>query len=122
MWISNAGFCSVMIRILCSSENPIAATGFADVSAGTHVTAERMRSEPEPLSGQDGSFRAVFGDLFVSAEDGRRYRLVGEAGTAAFDLTLLATARPLVHHDDGLVDFGEAGVTYYYSRPRLDHR
>ena len=95
-------------------------SGFADVSAGTHVTAERMRSEPEPLSALDGGFRAVFGDRFVSAEDGRRYRLVGEVGTAAYDLTLLATARPLVHHDDGLVDFGEAGITYYYSRPRLD--
>ena len=95
-------------------------SGFADVAAGTHVTTERMRSEPEPLSAQAGGFRAAFGDLFVSAEDGRRYRLVGEAGTAAYDLTLLATARPLVHDDDGLVDFGEAGVTYYYSRPRLE--
>ena len=95
-------------------------SGFADVSAGTHATTERLRSEPEPLSEQAGSFRAVFGDLFVSAEDGRRYRLVGGAGTAAYDLTLPATARPLVHDDDGLVDLGEAGITYYYSRPRLD--
>ena len=95
-------------------------TGFADVSAGTHATAERMRSEPEPLSEQAGVFRAGFGDLFVSAQDGRRYRLVGEVGTTAYDLTLLATAAPLLHHENGLVDFGEAGVTYYYSRPRLE--
>ena len=95
-------------------------TAFADVSGGTHETAERLRSEPEPLSEEAGVFRATFGDLFVSAEDGRRYRLVGEVGTTAYDLTLLATAAPLLHHDDGLVDFGEAGVTYYYSRPRLE--
>ena len=95
-------------------------SGLADVSAGTHATAERMRSEPEPLSGRPGSFRAEFGDLFVSAEDGRRYRLVGRVGTVAYDLTLLATATPLLHDDDALVDFGEAGVTYYYSRPRLE--
>ena len=94
--------------------------GFADVSAGTHATAERLRSEPEPLSEEAGVFRAAFGDLFVSAEGGRRYRLVGEVGTSAYDLTLLATGAPLLHHDDGLVDFGEAGVTYYYSRPRLE--
>ena len=95
-------------------------TGFADVSAGTHATAERVRSEPEPLSEQAGVFRAGFGDLFISAQDGRRYRLVGEVGATAYDLTLLATSRPLVHHDDGLVDFKEAGITYYYSRPRLE--
>ncbi len=94
--------------------------GFADVSAGTHATAERVRSESEPLTEQAGVFRAGFGDLFVSAQDGRRYRLVGEVGTTAYDLTLLATAQPLLHHDDGLVDFGKAGITYYYSRPRLE--
>ena len=94
--------------------------GFADVSAGTHATAERVRSEPEPLSEQAGVFRAGFGDLFISAQDGRRYRLVGEVGATAYDLTLLATTEPLLHHDDGLVDFKEAGITYYYSRPRLD--
>ena len=95
-------------------------TGLADVAAGTHATTERVRSEPEPLSGQAGVFRAGFGDLFVSAEDGRRYRLVGEVGATSYDLTLLATTRPLLHHDDGLVDFREAGITYYYSRPRLE--
>ena len=95
-------------------------TGFADVSAGTHATAERVRSAPEPLSERAGVFRAGFGDLFISAQDGRRYRLVGEVGGTAYDLTLLATAQPLLHHDDGLVDFKEAGITYYYSRPRLE--
>lgn len=93
--------------------------GFADVSAGTHATAERMRSEPEPLSVRAGVLTIPFGESFISVEEGGRYRLVGEVGATAYDLTLLATTQPLVHHDDGLVDFGEAGVTYYYSRPRL---
>ncbi len=95
-------------------------TGFADVADGTHATAERLRSQPEPPADEADVFRAGFGDLFISAQEGARYRLVGEVGTTAYDLTLLATTRPLLHHDDGLVDFKEAGITYYYSRPRLD--
>ena len=95
-------------------------TGFADVAAGTHATAERLRSQPEPPTGEADVFRAGFGDLFISVQEGARYRLAGEVGTTAYDLTLLATTRPLLHHDDGLVDFKKAGITYYYSRPRLD--
>ena len=43
----------------------------------------------------------------------------GQAG--AFGLTLdLATDRPAVLHDDvGYIDFGPAGGSYYYSRPRM---
>ena len=93
--------------------------GMVDAASGTHATVERIRSQPEPLSEPDG-LRVDFGRHLMSAEGGRRYRLVGEAGGTSYDLTLLTTSEPLRHHDDGLVDFGEAGITYYYSRPRLD--
>jgi len=35
-------------------------------------------------------------------------------------LDLKATRRPALHDDDGFVDFGPAGSSYYYSRTRLD--
>jgi predicted secreted hydrolase len=49
-------------------------------------------------------------------------RLVAASTTAGFGLQLaLSTAQPPVLHDTvGYVDFGEAGGSYYYSRPRLD--
>jgi predicted secreted hydrolase len=51
---------------------------------------------------------------------GLDYKLSAGAGGYSYDLTMTASAPPLIHDTDGLVDFAAAGVTYYYSRPRLD--
>ena len=93
--------------------------GLADAATGAHETSERVRLAPEPLASEAGAFRIEFGDSVVAGDNGESYRLTGRVGGTAYDLTLRSEADPLAHHDDGLVDFREAGVTYYYSRPRL---
>ena len=93
--------------------------GLADVTAGTYASAERVRAVPEPLASQPGGFSVAFGDILTSGEDGRQYQLVGQAGGTSYDLSLRTQGQPLAHDDDGLVDFEDIGVTYYYSRPRL---
>ena len=92
--------------------------GLADGATGTHAVSERISREEAPLSTPSGAF-ALPGDGAWMEGSGGRYRLTGNAGGVAFDLRLAATSDAVLHDDDGLVDFGEAGVTYYYSRPRL---
>jgi predicted secreted hydrolase len=101
--------------------------GLADTANSTHANAERLRTADAPLTAEPGDFAITIGDGLVTGEGGKRYRLVGSVGGeigASYDLTLTLVdgepaASALLHDDDGLVDFGEAGVTYYYSQPRL---
>jgi predicted secreted hydrolase len=93
--------------------------GLAEAGAATHVTAERLRTVNRRLRSEGDGFEIAMGEGSMAGEGGERYRLVGGAGGLTYDLSLTSMAPPLVHDDDGLVGFGEAGITYYYSRPRL---
>ena len=94
--------------------------GLADATPGGYATAERVHSASEPLPASPSGFDIRIGDWVMSGKSGSSYRLVGGAGGTTYDLTLTSTGDALLHDDDGLVDFEPAGVTYYYSRPRLD--
>ena len=56
----------------------------------------------------------------MAGTGGERYALRAAVGGYGYDLTLRSAAPPLLHGNDGLVDFGRAGVSYYYTRPRLE--
>ena len=96
--------------------------GLADAGAGTHASAERLRVAPRPEDGEPSGFSFDMGSWRMSGEGGERYRLRAGAGGVSYDLTLRASSRPLLHDEDGLVDFRRAGITYYFSRPRLEAR
>ena len=85
-----------------------------------HATAERLRATERPLTAEPGDFSVAIGDWLMRGRGGETYALRADAGGYAYDLALTAAAPPLLHSTDGLVDFGEAGITYYYTRPRLD--
>lgn len=85
-----------------------------------HTTAERLRAAAAPLAAEPGDFEVSMGDWLMRGSRGERYELRANAGGYAYDLDLTSAAPPLSHGNRGLVDFGEAGVTYYYTRPRLD--
>ncbi len=94
--------------------------GIGEVATATHHTSERLRTTDEPLTDDPGDFEITIGRGELTGAGGETYHLRGAAGTLSYDLTLATVGEPIVHDDDGLVDFGDAGVTYYYSRPRLD--
>ncbi len=95
--------------------------GLTDVNRASHHTGERLRSAEAVPAGPADGYAFDVGGVFAGT-DGERYRLVGAVDGYAYDLTLAATAPALVHDGDGLVDSGPAGITYYYTRPRLDVR
>lgn len=94
--------------------------GLGDVAGAVHYTSERLRTTDQPLTDDPGDFAIMIGQGELTGTNGEKYRLVGAAGNMAYDLTLTTVGEPVAHDDDGLVDFGEAGITYYYSRPRLE--
>ena len=94
--------------------------GLANASTNTHAMSERLRSTDAPLITTSDDFEITIGDDVVSGENGERYHLVGAAGGVAYDLALESVAPAILHDDDGLVELGESGITYYYSRPRLN--
>lgn len=71
-----------------------------------------------PVESEPGDFELGVQGSLMAGSAGETYTLRAEAGGYAYDLTLRATTEPLLHQG-GLVDFDFAGVTYYYTRPRL---
>jgi predicted secreted hydrolase len=99
--------------------------GLVDDNNNTHLVSERLRTTEAPFDSPQGDFKIVIGDGLMSGIGGQQYRLLGSVQGTTYDLTLTLggedpASSALLHDDDGLVDFGEAGVTYYYSQPRLD--
>lgn len=90
--------------------------GLTDVNEG-HVSGEK--SGFAEVVSAPGDFEAAMGGALMSGEGGETYRLRADVEGYAYDLTLIATTEPLLHQGDGLVDFRDAGTTYYYTRPRL---
>ena len=71
-----------------------------------------------PVETAPGDFEFAVGNTLMAGVGGEAYTLRAEADGYAYDLTLRATTEPILHQG-GLVDFDYAGVTYYYTRPRL---
>ena len=65
------------------------------------------------MTGGDGH------DRLTAATTPAEAAAAGSAGGLGLDLALAATKPPVLHDDDGWIDFGQAGGSYYYSRTAL---
>lgn len=86
---------------------------------GEHSTAERARAASKPLPGSPGNFEIVMGDWNMQGEEGASYLLHASVGGYEYNFKLASTGPPLLHGGLGILDYHDAGVTYYYTRPRL---
>lgn len=93
--------------------------GMSDVNANRQHASERVRLQPSPITTDPNSFRFDIGPSLMEGVNGEYYRLTASVGPYEYDLSLRSTTPPLAHGGIGLLEMGEAGVTYYYSRPRL---
>ncbi len=109
----------VVFRIREPSSGVAAHVRHIGLSGGAAGYAhEELFEVAAPAETASGDFElAVQGSLMAGA-GGETYTLRAEAGGYAYDLSLRTTTEPLLHQG-GLVDFDYAGVTYYYTRPRL---
>jgi predicted secreted hydrolase len=69
--------------------------------------------------GRTEGFDLAVGDWRVQGSDGRD-RLSASMPAYAIELALRSAKPPALHDRDGLVSFGPAGDSYYYSRTRMD--
>jgi predicted secreted hydrolase len=122
--ISNSGNVYGLHYVIFQVQEPISGQpiyigqlGFTDLKSGTHVTAEAVSSIPAAVSGDRFDLRVGTWEM---QGDGRTYRLVAQTKEVSFDLDLTVQGPAMLHDRDGLVDFQHSGVSYYYSRPRLD--
>jgi predicted secreted hydrolase len=88
-------------------------TGFAFTVAGTDLTgATTPGLNPWTMAGSQGTDRLV-----AAAHDGE---VSGDAiETFGIDLSLASRKQPALHDEDGWIDFGDAGGSYYYSRTAM---
>jgi predicted secreted hydrolase len=88
-------------------------TGFAFALSGVDVTGTvAPGSTPWTMGGSDGS------DRLVAAARGTE--VAGDPSAAiGLDLDLASRKAPALHDEDGYIDFGVAGGSYYYSRTAM---
>ncbi|MEX2599343.1 MAG: lipocalin family protein, partial [Dehalococcoidia bacterium] len=94
-------------------------TGLGDVAGNAHAQSERLRTQDQVVPSDPDGFAFEMGDWAMSGSAGQRYELLASAGDYSYALNLTDESTPVLHGQEGLVDFGLAGISYYYTRPRL---
>ncbi len=109
----------VVFRVREPSSGIVGHVRHIGLSGGTAGYAHAELFEvAAPVETEAGDFHLGVQGSLMAGSGGETYILRAEAGGYEYDLTLEATTEPLLHQG-GLVDFDFAGVTYYYTRPRL---
>lgn len=84
-------------------ELSVSPPGVLEPSAGGGAPSQTWTPEPWTMSGRDG-----------------RDRLIAVGSPGAIFLNLGTDRAPVLHDEDGWIDLGPAGGTYYYSRTRME--
>lgn len=87
-----------------------------DISHKHFTYDEQLESGPQPQPRQ--GFRLETGGIAMSGLNGRD-TLRASMKDYAVDLALSGRKPPALHEGDGIISFGPAGDSYYYSRTRM---
>ncbi len=89
-----------------------------DHQRDAYVTDQRLAPGEEAIPGA-GSFDLAVDGWTMSGAEGRD-RLAADAQGYELDLSLASTVPVTLHGGQGLIPYGPAGETFYYSRTRMD--
>ena len=99
------------------STHTVTHVSFVDHQTGRHY-AEQKRSAGNPSRGIQNGFDFNLGDWQMTGGGGEdRLRVLTK--DFSFNLELTEGVPPVMQGGTGLLDFGLAGKSYYYSRPRM---
>ena len=100
----------------------IAQVGFSDFESRHFSVKERSSDSLPAIEGNKVQIAIIdgFQEPWKMSGDGTNYELIAGTDNVKFKLKLEALGKPILHSGDGIVDFREAGISYYYSRPRLE--
>jgi predicted secreted hydrolase len=96
----------------------VAHVSLTDHKTGRHYT-DQKRTAGNPSSNTRDRFNFNLGQ-WVMAGAGGNDTLKVETPDFAFDLSLTEGRSPVMHGGSGLLDFEQAGASYYYSRTRMN--
>ena len=96
----------------------VAHISLVDQKSGLHYTDQKL-TPGRPARLTENGFAFNLGGWQMTGGDGKDQL---QAGTSEFRVKLLMqeTSPPVMHGGSGLLDFGAAGTSYYYSRPRME--
>ena len=90
-------------------------TGFDLSLVGADPQRPETFTQPAwTMAGADGT------DRLAAQVTSQEATAAGFDGTVSFELAVRATKPPALHDQDGWIDFGPAGGSYYYSRTAMD--
>src|SRR5205823_5119535 len=120
--VNHYGFELVIFQALRSDLPPVYASHFAisDISRGEfHYDQRRViASAPLPAQSSTLEINVQAGDWRIQGENGSDH-LVAAMTNYAINLNLTDQKAPVLHNGNGLITYGLAGFSYYYSRTRM---
>ena len=117
------GFELVFFQVLRSDLPPIYAAHFAisDITRGQFHFDQRRLIEPGaqiPNGTSTSGINVHIGDWSIQGVNGRDH-LAAEMPNYNLHIDLLGLKPPVLHNGNGLITYGLAGFSYYYSRTRM---
>lgn len=117
------GFELVFFQVLRSDFPPVYAAHFAisDVTRGQFHFEQRSETEANavlPNGTTTTGFNLSIGDWAMRGLNGHDHLLASMTGYS-FDLSLDGLKPPVLHNGNGIITYGLAGFSYYYSRTRM---
>lgn len=117
------GFELVIFQALRSDLPPVYAAHFAmsDITRGQFQYAQQRATEPHAVISNGTLTSGIdenVGNWSIIGLNGHDH-LVAAMPNYAIDLQLTGLTPPVLHNGNGLISFGLAGFSYYYSRPRM---
>ena len=85
---------------------------------GEDVVIKAEKWAPGKTRSPESGFAVALDGWSIRGSEGA-YALEAETGGRGFSLRLEETKAPALHGEDGIIDMGPAGDSYYYSRTRL---
>jgi predicted secreted hydrolase len=117
------GFELVIFQALRSDLAPVYAAHFAisDITRGQFHYAQQRETEPNAVIPNGTSTAGInehVGDWSITGLNGHDH-LIASMPDYAINLQLDSLTPPILHNGNGLITYGLAGFSYYYSRPRM---
>lgn len=117
------GFELVIFQALRSNLPPVYAAHFAisDITRGQFHYAQQRVTEPNvviPNGTSTAGINAHVSTWSITGLNGHDH-LVASMPDYAINLHLTGLTPPVLHNGNGLITYGLAGFSYYYSRPRM---
>lgn len=115
------GFELVVFQALRSTFPPVYASHFAisDITRGEFHYDQRRVTEPDALKQpQNQGINVTVGDWSIKGHNGSD-QLKAAMSNYAIQLALQGSKQPTLHNGNGLITYGLAGYSYYYSRTRM---